>query len=62
MHLRQRGIAFRLFVDKTPREAEVRSSVWRRDDPLPLAFCCGEWFRKGVKTVALGLGASGLAL
>ncbi len=42
-------IASRSFGDRTPQEAEVRSSVWRPDDPLPLAFCWLEWLRKGVK-------------
>ena len=42
-------IVSRSFGDRRPRGAEVRSSVWRLDDPLPLAFSWMEWFRKGVK-------------
>jgi len=42
-------IASRSFGDRRPRGAEVRSSVWRLDDPLPLAFCWIEWLRKGVE-------------
>lgn len=30
-------------------QSEVRSSVWRVDDPVPLAFCWLEWLRNGVK-------------
>lgn len=45
-------IASRSLGDRTPRDAEVRSSVWRPDDPLPLAFCWLEWLRKGVKQTA----------
>lgn len=42
-------IASRSFGERTRREAEVRSSVWRPDDPLPFAFCWLEWLSKGVK-------------
>jgi hypothetical protein len=52
-------IASRSFADSTPPRVEVRSSVWRSDDPLPLAFCWLEWLRKGAKTAVLGAGGSG---
>ena len=45
-------IASRSFQDRTPRDAEIRSSVWRPDDLLPLAYCWLEWVRKGAKQIA----------
>jgi len=44
-------IVSRSFRDSTPPTAKVRSSSWRADDPIPLAFCWLEWVRKGLNPI-----------
>jgi D-aspartate ligase len=39
-------LAERSFRDERPRGTTVRSSCWRSDDPLPLAFFWLEWGQK----------------
>jgi predicted ATP-grasp superfamily ATP-dependent carboligase len=40
--------AGRSFHARRPAEALVKGSCWRKDDPVPLAYCWLEWGRKGL--------------